>query len=777
MKARHAAFTGMICLFLFTSFYPDNPEPAPPGACTGPQVFYGYTFLYPEIINKNAAYAPFFVKWDDYYQKVYFDADPQRQENIAEWVERFCGQPQPEDVAYVVYEASYSELNELRQAAADKQKRTLLPISMEGNSLAALIAINNCTEVVDYLMFTRKCAPYVESRGDQWSLPRINAGAMQELIEEGKGRFAETRSHFVRLRYAYQIVRLAHYARQWTQTVTLYNELIPKVDRKKPSIISFWALGHLAGALQKLGKYPEAAYRFSLIFRHCSSKRAQAFRSFLIRNDADWNACLKLCQSDAEKSTLYMLRSGADRRYAVDDMKTVYQLDPENPQLDLLLVSAVQELEKIYLRTRVTDIRKGAAYGALQRQVAARQLLDLTDFVRNVVQENRSPNQKLWQCMSGYLEMLAGDQYAAEKTFKRAEARFNNSDAYDRQLAKQLEIWRLLQAILNINPATGFPDEEAFRIQSYAVFNENPNFKPFLQDWLSAAYAALNHPGKAFLAAYDPAALGYNPNLEVLDDLLREASKNNPVFLEKAMLLDTNPAGIQARLLEIKGTYLMSIGENEAALASFRAIQPTALASLPKFYPFKEITDERINRPLSDSLYLNRKEIAEQIIEFEFRAKAAAAERAPVAAWYYYLIGVGYYNMSYFGTEWEALDFYRSGANWLRLATGPVFPLVGAPAGNRENTDLSLALSNFEKALAAAQNPELAARAAFMAARCQQKQWFCSPTCTYHPGNKLIPQLPNAYNTYYDLMRKHFWGTDFYSQMVKECKWFAAYMR
>jgi hypothetical protein len=769
-------FPLLLCWLFCSSFFPPH-APAPEGNCTGPTPFYGYTFLYPEIVNKNAAYAPFFIKWDDYYDKVFFSADPQRRENIEEWIGRYCSQPNPEHVEYVVYKASFSELGVLRASAADPQKRTLLPINMEGNSFAEMIAINSCVEVVDYLLFTRKCEPYVIATGDRWKLPRIDTSAMQELIQEGIGRFNDTRSHFVKLRYAYQIIRLAHYARKWQQTVDLYNKLIPKIDRKKPSIVFFWTLGHLAGALQKLGKYPEAAYRYSLIFRYCGSKRAQAYRSFVIRNDADWKATLRLCQSDAEKSTLHVIRAGGTHTYAVEDMQTVYNLDPTNPQLDLLLASDIQELEKIYLRTKVTDIKHGEAIGAIQRENGSKHLLDLMNFVRQVIRDNQTPNIKLWRCMIGYLELLAGDEYAAEKSFKRAESLFKSGDDYDEQLAKQLEIWRLLAVIIRINPATPFPDDEAFRIQSFAVFKENPYFKPFLQDWLSAAYAANQHPGKALLAAYEPSALGFNPNLDVLDDLLKEAAKSNPIFLEKAMMMDTNPARIEARLLEIKGTYLLSIGQPEAALATFRNIIPSELAQLPKFSPFREMTGERIHRPVTDTLLLNRKEIVEQLIEFEFRAKAAAAEKAPIAAWYYYLIGLGYYNMSYFGYEWKALDFYRSGYNWLRLAQGPVFPYTGSPAGNRENTDLSVALSFFEKSLSEARNPELAARAAFMAARCQQKQWFCNPECRYKPGSKLIPILPAESMQYYELMRKHFWGTEFYGQMVKECKWFAAYMR
>jgi hypothetical protein len=769
-----------VCLF-GASFFPFGSAPQPEkvrdGNCSGTQSFYGYTFLYPDIINKSAAYAPFFLKWDDYYDKVFFKADPQKKENIEEWVERFCDQPDTAHVDFVVYKASSSMLSGLRDAAADKTKKTILPYSLAGNTFAEMIAINGCTEIPEYLMYARKCEPYVTGQSDEWEDAPPDTEAMQDLIKEGLGRFEETSSQFIRLRYAYQIVRLAHYAKQWQQTVDLYNFLMPKVDRKKPSIIFFWTLGHLAGALQKLGKYPEAAYRYSMVFRFCASKRAQAYRSFRIRNDQDWDATVKLCQSDAEKATLFILRAGGSHTHAVEDMQTIYELDPSNPQLDILLVSEVQELEKIYLRTRITDQKHGTAIGAINRQNAAQHLLDLSNFVRRVIRDKQTPNPKLWRCMVGYLELLSGDRYAAEKSFDRAEDLLNKREDYDQNLQKQIDIWRLVHAIVSINPNSEFPDDEAFRIRSYSIFKTNPYFEPFLQDWLSAAYAATKHPGKALLAAYEPSALGLNPNMEALDDLIKVAADDNPVFLEKAMMIDTNPARIRARLYDIKGAYLMSIGQPEAALATFRNITATEQALLPQFSPFREITGERINIPITDTLLLNRKQIVEKILEYEFRAKAASAEKAPVAAWYYYLIGLAYYNMSYFGYEWEALDFYRSGYNWNRLAQGPVFSLAGSPAGNRENMDVSLALSYFEKALYEAQNPELAARIAFMAARCQQKAWFCTPECRYRPGSKLIPTLPDEYMTYYNIMQKNYTGTAFYGQMVKECKWFAAYMR
>lgn len=771
-----------LCVLVSASFFtPDrssDPSSGQSPCVPNSEPFYGYSFLHPDIINKNGAYAPFFIKWDDYYEQYYFNRDIQREENIEEWIGRFCDQPDPGDVADLVYKSNIDQLSRLRTAAEDPKKITPLPYQLAGNTFAEMIALNGCTKVVEYLIYAKKCEPYVIAVGDGWTIPERDTLSMNELIQEGLGRFKQTTSPFLKLRYTYQILRLAHYSRNWLHTVKLFEQLKPQLYLKKPSIIYYWALGHYAGALQKLGRFPEAAYWYSVIFRHCQSKRTQAYRSWMIRNDRDWEETLKLCQTDDQRATLYIMRSGGSHAHAIEDMIQVYNLDPGNPQLDLLLVSEVQELEKVFLRTAVTDRKYGEAKGALRRQEAAKHLLDLQTFVRQVLREKKNANPQLWLCMSGYLELLAGDRYAAKNTFERSEKSLGKSE-YDRQLYRQLEVWGVLLDILNLDPSDkAFRDDMAFRIRSLDAFKYNPHLEQFLQDWLSTRYADSSHPGKAILAAYPLAALGYNPNLEVLDDLLRLAAEDNPVLLEKAMKADTNSNRIRARLLEIKGAYLLSIGEPEAALLALRDIRPVEDAALTKFSPFREKVGETVHRgAVFDSLFLNRRQIAEKILDFEFRAKAAEAVRDTSAAWYYYLIGLGYYNMSYFGYEWEVLDFYRSGYNQLRLAQGPVFSLNGSPDGNRENTDVSLALSYFERAYQLARGPEMAARAAFMAARCQQKQWFCDEECKYRPGSKLIPVLPDRYMTYYNVLMTKYANTHFYTAVVKECKWLAAYAR
>jgi hypothetical protein len=751
------------------------PEQHSGGCSPAARPLFNYAFLHPDIVDKKASYAPFFVRWSDYYADIYFKVDIQKRDNLAEWKERFCNKAIDADVEYVVYKASSMDLHDMRSIIGLPYPSRNLPRSLMGNTFAEILVENGCHEAIDYLLYARDCEPHVVHQGDGWTLPSRDTAAMQTLIHKGRMQFDQCTSHFLKMRYAYQMVRLAHYAGRWQQTVSLYRELMPRIDRRKPSIVYFWALGHQAGALRKLGQYAEAAYRYALIFKHCPSKRVSAFNSFHIRSDADWNEAIRLCQNDSEKATLLILRSGVAQSYTVGNLRTLYALDPAHPQLELLLLSAVHDMERIFLRTAVTDLKYGVNPDRPRERSAVQQLLDLQKFTRDGLQEGKVLNPKLWAGLLGYLELLAGDVYDAEKRFIALRRSLSPRDAYEKALINQIETWEVVRAILALEAQSPYLDDQAFRIQGYEAYKRDPMLQRFLLDVLSARYAEGGHPGKALVTAFGPKFLGYNPQMDVLDDLIRVSAQTDPVFLEKAFKIDTNPDQIRAMLIEMKGVHLFSIGKTEAAVVTMRGIPDAQRERLPRFKPFKEVTDERIHRPVPDSLLLTRPEIFERILEYDLRARGAEAVQDPVAALYYYLNGLAHYNMSYFGYEWQATDYFRSGANWERLPKGPVFSAYGSPAGNRENIDIGRALYYFEKAYQTAQNRELAARAAFMAARCHQKQWFCSKTCTYRPGSKTIPELPNAYLGYYRLLHKHFSDTEFYGEMIRECKWLKYY--
>jgi hypothetical protein len=751
----------------------DAHTPPPDNCNPNAKTFDGYTFIHPGIIQQNAAYAPYLVRFGDYYNN-YLESDIAKNENLREWQSRFCYQSPTVDVDRVVYLASRSELQNLFNAAGAKAKEA--PAPFQYNLFANQIVQGGCTEVPEYLMFASSCQVHVTPRSEKWTPAMRDSVAMANLIKEGLDLFKHTQSHFLKQRIAYQVVRLAHYNRSYQQVIELYNYCLPKIDRRKRSIIYFWTIGHLAGALQKMGKNAEAAYRYMLVFRNDPGKRATAHRSFYLKNDIEWKQALALCQNDAERASMFILRAAASRIKSVDDLKAIYKLDPSNPQLGLLLVATVQSLEKVILNNQFTELKNNQKPNEKVRNEASLRIIELQEFTNQVIQQNKADNIKLWRCMNTYLSILRFDDYQAETGLRNCRSILDKKEDYDKELTVQLDIWEHLLTIHKLRMDDPYAEDAAFRIRSYAAHMFVPQFEPYLKERLAVAFGKSQQPGKAVLTAFDKKALLYHPKLDQLDDLIGSlGNSGGPTSaIETDMGMDSLMRPDLDFYLDAKGMALLSMAQPEAALQIMR--RHTTGYSSKQFSPFKEYTGERTDKVVADSVNVTREQLAEKILEYQFAARANFAN-PELAAKYNYLLGLCYYNCSYFGYSWQAFDAFRSGQNWTRINKGPVFGSANTPYGNLEILDMRTSINYFELALQTAQSEELRARATFMLARCKQKQWFCDQKCNYRPGNKEIPVLPEPYVAYQQAFLQRYSKTKFYQQVIEECKWYAAYAR
>ena len=128
------------------------------------------------------------------------------------------------------------------------------------------------------------------------------------------------------------------------------------LGKNSSQILKTWALGHRAGALQALGRRSEAAYLFAVVFRYCPSKRKQAFESFKIQTETEWQECLSFCKNPQERAALYAIRASYNNARALDDMYELYKLDPKNEHLDMLLIRK-SLLNTIFSSRKVSRIK------------------------------------------------------------------------------------------------------------------------------------------------------------------------------------------------------------------------------------------------------------------------------------------------------------------------------------------------------------------------------------------------------------------------------------
>jgi hypothetical protein len=738
---------------------------------SGEPKFNGYTFVNPAILKMgDDAFVPYVLNFGKFGQSYTKIQQGQREANLSEWRDKFCQVATLDEVGYVVYEATKSEVETILDAMRDFTPN--MASALQGNTFAEQLVRNKCKDVVNYLIFAKECEPFVLSN-DAWEKPKTDAARMNELIAEGTKAFKRTKSNWLRLRYAYQIVRLAHYKGDYEGAIKLYNYLVPKYDRRE-SIINLWLLGHKAGALMRLGRNVEASYLYTLIFKSSPSKRESAYRSFRIKTDAQWEQCLDLCQSDEERATLYVMRAMNPKSLSLADMRKVYDLHPQSLDLEPILIREVRKIENDFLghtfrRDRVDE----PVFYTKARTERGKYLLELKKFVLDGANEGKVAHPELWKVAYAYLEYLSGDLYSARRLFNDLEG-----NLADKALEEQVQIMQKVIDIHGFKEMKGPQEEKMAEILN--SLHEDPyqkykDFTDFALDRLYELYQLEGRPGKAFRCRYPLSKLYLDPKLNEVNDLLAIFEGLGANDLERQ--LTTNEAGesIKEDLLDMRGTVYMQEGKYGEALRTFNEI-PRNLRDKYQLNPFYERFNDCVHcQPPADdttAVFLNKYQIAEKLLDYDYKSKADPENGAEAFYW----LGTALYNMSYFGNSWNAIDFYRSGASWNALQRAGEDGTYRSPSGNREFFDCSKALKAFEKCRELATNPELAARATFMAAKCERNIYYESKIYNRqaYKQNGYLP--PPQYTQYFAVLHGQFQNTDFYKAIVKECKYFNYYV-
>lgn len=727
------------------------------GGDCGPnlQEFKGFSFLRSSIIKGGAAGAPYVLGFDVLYERYGVQKTNMMQDNLDEWHSRYCAKAEKADIYAVVYDWQKSDLEEVINGITVKNYG-LSPYLRE-NTFASYLYRYGCTETLRYLQYTRDVEPHVTST-DPWEDRPSNLAIINSLIIRGRDEFMQCASHYIRLRYAFQIIRLAHYSRQYNRTIELYDWLMPKVDND-PSLIEYWILGHRAGALQALGRYPEAAYDYAKVFLHCPSKRESALQSFRIRSDEEWKATYTLCRSDQERATLYAMRAYLDRSRALEEMKLIYELDPKIEYLDVLLVREMRRLEKQLLGLEFNKNREqNRRYHKIPQPGIDDYLIQVQEFVQKINLEKKITNPELWAIAEGYLEMVSGDFYAAIKSFERIE-----DSIKDEALQEQLRIFKLGAQIGAYQEVDDdMEDDIATMMRSNEFFLRFPSkFMPYTRDKLGWLYKRYNMPGKAFLSYYPFRDLRINPRETELNDLLAMLQQRRLNRMERNLLKQGDTLLTVNDIHMLKATVMLDQYQLAAALEEMKKIDRNAWTDYGVWAPFVERFHDCVNCPIRDTVtFLNRGEIIERMLDLEYRALANRLEGGV----FFYQMGLAYYNMSYFGSAWQVMDNFRSGSSLKRRknAQDPnLVPDERFALGNREHFDCTQALNYFNMARQFTGSREIAARATFMAARCEQNNFY------WRGGTRTYEN--------FEVLRRDYADTQFYARIVAECKYFKFY--
>jgi hypothetical protein len=733
---------------------------------------YGYVFF--EKQNVSDPTVLYFVNYSTQLG-IGYSSMGQKPENtnLNSWKTYLGGDLEDVDVLDVVYKTKTEELKSLLE---DKK---LLKDQAKDRPVLALWQSNRKLHKAmgNYLIYARSCAEEAQKEVVYWDEnSRRNQKTIQQLIEEGTLAYKKEKDEFIKDRYAFQLIRLAFYMEDFDGALRLFREYFPE-EKDNPSYIYYRALELKAGVLHRQGE-PEAPYLFAKVFANCPDRRESCLNSFSFTNNNDWERAMSLCKRPEEKVVFYAMRGLQPTANPVEEIANILEVDPASPYAELLFCRYITDVQQRVFPHYYEN------YQPYPREdvAASAQLKELRNLSQRMLNNAEQQNADFWMLAAAYLELIHKNFGAAMEYCTNVP---ESSDYYDQ--SRVIRFVAQLCAVERIDNETADAIWAAY-LEDEALSN-NYNVQAFVEDVLAMLYYKQADYAKAFLAQNDLWTLRGRLDLQLLKDLERfvKTSSKNPGLYER-YLLEKRSGGEEAldHILQMQGVYYLQHNQLTKAIDVFEKISVKHQRNDAYFnnpYLSKTIWVESIDQPIFykdvsgqqnvRKLYeeyevinqdYNLLSFTEKLLELEQLARKEDQNMAE----YYYLLGIAWYNISPAAWSRPAIYYAQNNgghSNWFSTGTKEVRPKTFHNYGwnNYRYFNPDVGTSYFERAIKFTEDPELAARACYMAAKMEKARYH-----TAFWWNKNEVNM-SKYNEYLDRLKADYSNTQYYQEVIEEC--------
>ncbi len=756
-----------------------------------------YTSFFHQNLPEANGYRPFYYTGLNF---LYDESEPVEVSDLLaqEWA-GYCGGPVTDaDASLFVTKFERNDLTNL-YSNIEKGSSLSMPDSIMGNSMTNYFIKTKDLEALGYLLYAKQLEPHVSGNSDAWEPTQRDSVKMAKLIKNGLQLYNAATSPFFKLRFAYQITRLAHYSGRYLNAIKFYDDYVSGNNTK--SVLQPLSLALKGGALYRTGKTKEAAYVFSKAFSASTAKRVSNYLGFKWSTNAETprNEYLAYCKTNEEKAAMLALFAMGSSDNELPAMKSIYQLNAGSEELEVLAVREINKLEETYL-TPILKKEKGGStfYYYWDNQqldsvttAAKKETKELTAFLLEAGNNKQVKNRGLFETGAAYAAYMMKD-YTNSKKYLAAAEKMN--------LTKKVkDQWTLTNILVTINEKDKI--DAAFEEQllpslfwlEERVRNEKPattgyyqtsQWKKIYRDLMSEILAKRYHQAGDYhkealcIGAADviesPEANRYsNKGVDYMRNNLSSKDVENLYALFTAKqrnkfenyLIKKNAINT-AVVTEFAGTAYLREYDYARAIEWFK--KSPDKKSLPiKKNPFIDLLYDQ-EEPLAKELKFSTSKLA--FAESMLLLTKQAETDKTNAAKYYYKLANGLYNMTYYGHTWELVQYYRGSTDGYRIPTD-------ANAFKKEYYGCHSAEAYFEKAMNASQDKNFKARCLFMMAKCSQKQ-VSKPV--YSDFNYNWNQLDAAEKLYWPKFKKNrhfpqlvkeYSNTAFYSEAYNSCSY------
>ncbi len=760
----------------YTSFFHQN---LPDANGYRPFYYIGYTFLYDR--NEPAAVSDILTD---------------------EWT-NYCGASvKKNDAKKLVNKFDWKDLNNLYNNI-EKNQSLKIPDPVKQNSMTDYFIRTKDLEALGYLLYAKQVEPHVIGGEGDWEALQRDSLKMDKLIKNGQQLYAAAKKDIFKLKYAYQVLRLAHYSGRYADVINWYEVYVAKTTSS--SVLQTLCLALKAGALFRSGQQKEAAYLFSKVFAATTAKRISNYLGFVwsVDSKVDKKDYLALCRNEKERASMLSLFALGNSNNNLDDLKEIYRLNPASEELEVLVVREINKLEEKYLTPAMQKVPGGKSFYFTWTDErtdsimtdAEKEVKDLSGFLHDAAQSKVLKNAGLFETAAAYAAYMIRD-YPTAKSYLAAADKMPLTQ-------KVKEQWVLINLLVSINEKNKIDaafeeqllpslqwleerikSEKAVTMDYWKVQQWRSIYRNLMSEILARRYheqgdlpketlciGAADRMMKGQLDYY-----GSQNGVEFLrNNLMSQDVENLYALLEskhpnkfESYLFNHNPVTIK-EVVDFAGTSYLR--EYNYAKATDWFKRSGDIKTIGK-NPFIDLLYDREEQlPVEKNFKTTKLAFAQEMQKLEQTAKQPA-----LAAKNYYRMALGIYNITYYGHTWELVQYFRSGSD------GYYIP-EKASGFQKEYYGAFKAKEFFEKAMNASTDKNFKARCLFMMAKCAQKQVHLPQYSEYRTNWDKYDQDQKAYwavftgNQYFPQFVKKYSNTAFYKEAFSSCSYLRDFVK
>ncbi|MDR0814834.1 MAG: hypothetical protein LBN37_03665 [Bacteroidales bacterium] len=722
------------------------------------------------------AHHNYYFSYLNYYDNA-IEQQTDKQQNIAEWKHYLSGKIADKDAEQVVYDIPLAELKEICACSTTGQWKKISPAWLS-NSMMNRIVQRKDISALNYLLYSRICEQQAGRRSDDWQSVGFDANVQDSLLTVGLKHYAASKSEFLRLRYAFQVVRMAFYLDRKADCADYYRKLMCESVETK-ALAKRWALSFYSGAIESDA---EALYGYSKVFEQCPRYSQAAMTSFRWRiSRTDTTQLLALCGDDVEKSVVHAMIGFTCFHPTLEPLINVYDLNPGSPYLETLLIREISKIEA-GLTGYDADRKDDMLFHARQLQELAIHYAGL----------NAVRRPALWHTAAAYLAFLSGNHETASLLVDIAE---QEQEHPDKKVSEQLMAVKLL---VETDISTFDADTEARILPSleWLLANVQDSTAPESRDFfnrtvahyftekLPAVYLNIHQPVKAALCTgiairysdfageniyelNDFAFLDKNADIPQLERMLKQLAAPETLSAFDAFLY-RHCRQSESAISELIGTKYLRRLQFQKAENYFKGLSDASplfhLGNNPFALP-AAFAKPAAGLNVEKMTFQSKLSFAGEMAALQNRIQQGTSTPEDL-----FRYACGLFQMTTFGNSWQLLSYRWTSADrnqWEKAQ--PTDELY-------HYYHLGTAREYFMRAFEASRNKELKAQSLFMASFCYQltlsEELYAWQNGKYAPTGSYFLQNP-----YFSQLKRQYAKTDFYKDAVTRCSYLSDFVK